>query len=84
MWTGFSVLATAAQWGLAEARLVSPMMDSSSAYLSGVLLLAAGAYQFSALKHACFARCRSPLSFLMTQHSQSAFVLDCGYRALGA
>jgi len=75
VWSAFSVLATAAQWALLEERLVSPMMDSSSPYLSGVLLVAAGAYQFSGLKLACLARCRSPLSFLMTQRGHGAFVL---------
>jgi predicted metal-binding membrane protein len=78
VWAGFSVLATFAQWGLLKARLVSPMMDSSSVYFSGVLLLAAGAYQFSTLKNVCLTRCRSPLSVLMTQRSQGrwgAFVM---------
>jgi predicted metal-binding membrane protein len=66
-WAVFSASATVAQWGLLEARLVSPMMKSSSPYLSALLLAAAGAYQFSAWKHACLSRCRSPLSALMTQ-----------------
>lgn len=64
-WTGFSLLAMLAQWGLLEARLVSPMMDSSSPLLSGALLVAAGAYQFTPLKYACLSRCRSPLGVLM-------------------
>ena len=66
-WGAFSALATLAQWGLLEARLVSPMMASSSPYLSALLLAAAGAYQFTALKYACLSRCRSPLSAVMTQ-----------------
>lgn len=64
-WTGFSVIATLAQWGLLEARLVSPMMSSASLALSAALLAAAGAYQFTPLKNACLARCRSPLSVLL-------------------
>jgi predicted metal-binding membrane protein len=66
-WSAFSALATLAQWGLLDARLVSPMMASSSPYLSALLLAAAGLYQFSALKYACLYRCRSPLSALLTQ-----------------
>ncbi len=66
-WGAFSALATLAQWGLLEARLVSPMMVSSSPYLSALLLAAAGAYQFTAWKYACLSQCRSPLSALMTQ-----------------
>ncbi len=65
VWSGFSLLATLAQWGLLEARLVSPMMNSASPILSAALLAAAGMYQFTPLKHACLARCRSPLSVLL-------------------
>jgi predicted metal-binding membrane protein len=67
LWTGFSLVATLAQWGLLEARLVSPMMASASPVFSAVLLLAAGAFQFSRLKQACLGKCRSPLGFLMTE-----------------
>ena len=66
VWTGFSALATLAQWGLLEARLVSPMMDSASPWLSVALLAAAGAYELTPLKNACLARCQSPLGYLMT------------------
>ena len=66
-WTGFSLLATVAQWRLLEAQLVSPMMDSSSKLMTGVLLIAAGAYQFTPLKHACLGRCRSPMGVLLTE-----------------
>jgi len=75
VWSGFSVLATLAQWGLLEARLVSPAMESASTWLSSALLLAAGAYQLSGLKDVCLTRCRSPLSFLMTAGSDNAFLL---------
>ncbi len=66
-WGAFSTLATLAQWGLLETRLVSPMMASSSPYLSALLLAAAGAYQFTTWKYTCLSQCRSPLSALMTQ-----------------
>jgi predicted metal-binding membrane protein len=66
VWTGFSVLATLAQWGLHEAALLSPMMVSTSPILGGILLLAAGIFQWTPLKYACLKHCRSPLSFLMT------------------
>ena len=67
VWSGFSLLATLVQWGLLETRLVSPMMQASSRWLSGVLLLAAGLYQLTPLKQACLARCRSPLAFLTAE-----------------
>jgi predicted metal-binding membrane protein len=67
VWTAFSLLMTLLQWGLLETRLISPMMESSSALFGGLLLVAAGLFQFTALKHACLATCRSPLSFLLTE-----------------
>jgi predicted metal-binding membrane protein len=66
-WTGFSVLATLAQWGLLTAALVSPMMESTSNALGAGLLLIAGLFQFSRLKYACLAHCRSPMGFLATE-----------------
>jgi predicted metal-binding membrane protein len=66
-WTGFSLLATFAQWALLTAALVSPMMQSTSRALGGGLLLGAGLFQFSPLKYACLAHCRSPMGFLATE-----------------
>jgi predicted metal-binding membrane protein len=66
-WTGFSLLATLAQWALLTAALVSPMMESTSKVLGAMLLLAAGFFQFSRLKYACLAHCRSPLGFFATE-----------------
>jgi predicted metal-binding membrane protein len=66
-WIGFSILATLAQWGLLTAHLVSPMMESTSKVLGGALLLIAGLFQFSSLKYACLAHCRSPMGFLATE-----------------
>lgn len=66
-WAGFSAAATLAQWGLAEAALVSPMMVSVSPVLGGSLLLAAGIYQWTPWKDQCLAGCRSPLAFFV-QH----------------
>src|ERR1700730_1128587 len=66
-WAGFSALATLAQWGLLTAALVSPMMESRSNVLGGGLLLIAGLFQFSRLKYACLAHCRSPMGFLATE-----------------
>jgi predicted metal-binding membrane protein len=64
-WTVFSVAATVLQRVLSEWLLVSPMMEAANDRVSGVLLLIAGAYQWTPLKHACLRTCRSPLGFLM-------------------
>ncbi len=67
VWAAFSVLATAAQWGLHTVSLLSPMMVSTSPVLGGVLLLIAGIYQWTPLKHACLSKCRSPLGFVLNE-----------------
>ena len=65
VWTTFSLIAAALQWRLHDAALLSPMMVSTHALLGGVIFLAAGAYQWTPLKHACLKHCRSPLQFIM-------------------
>jgi predicted metal-binding membrane protein len=67
VWTAFSASVTLAQWGLLELRLVTPMMESASKWLSGSLLLVAGAFQFTDLKNSCLRKCRTPLGFLMAE-----------------
>ena len=47
IWGGFSLIAILAQWGLERAGLLSMAMASTSAALGGVILLAAGLYQFT-------------------------------------
>lgn len=64
-WTLFSAAATALQWGLGRAALLSPMMASASAVLAVVLFAAAGVYQLTPLKQACLRHCRSPLHFVL-------------------
>lgn len=63
-WTAYSFFVTLLQWKLLEERLVSPMMQTSSIWLSATLLLIAGAYQFTSWKERCLTGCRSPISFL--------------------
>jgi len=67
VWIGFSAAATAAQWLLERVRLMSDMMASADALLSGALLIAAGLFQWSPLKHACLSTCRSPISFMLNE-----------------
>jgi predicted metal-binding membrane protein len=66
VWVGFAGLAALTQWGLHRAALLSPMMASTSPVLGGILLVAAGVFQFTPLKRACLGHCRSPMSFLMS------------------
>lgn len=63
-WTGFAIAATAAQWGLERALLLSPMTASAGPRLGAALLIAAGLYQFSPLKSACLSQCQAPMAFI--------------------
>ncbi len=67
VWGGVSVAGAAAQWALASASLLSPAGASENALLSGGVLIGAGVYQLSPLKHACLHRCRTPMGFLLTE-----------------
>ena len=72
IWSAFSALAAVAQWILHRQALLSPAMASTSAWLGGVLLLAAGVFQFTPLKRACLTHCRAPLEFIMTRWREGA------------
>lgn len=64
VWAVFSVAATTVQLVLERVALLSSTMVSTSPTFGGVLLIAAGAYQFTPLKEACLRHCRSPAEFL--------------------
>jgi predicted metal-binding membrane protein len=72
IWSAFSALAAVAQWILHRQALLSPAMASSSVWLGGILLIAAGIFQFTPLKHTCLAHCRAPLEFIMTRWREGA------------
>ena len=63
-WILFSLVATAAQWGLERAALLTPIMTAASTSLEAILLVGAGVYQWSPLKRICLVHCQSPLTFL--------------------
>ena len=62
---GYSLLMTLLQWWLHNNALLTAIGASSSYLLSGSLLLAAGIFQWSKIKHACLRFCRNPFNFLM-------------------
>src|SRR5262249_44062062 len=63
-WSLFALIATTGQWALEGLALLNPAMASSSRIFGGVLLIAAGVYQWTPLKRACLAQCRAPLQFI--------------------
>ncbi len=66
-WAVFSALAVLIQWLLLENQYISGMLRSTSNSLSAVLLIAAGAWQFTPWKQACLRHCRGPVEWL-TRH----------------
>jgi predicted metal-binding membrane protein len=64
-WGGFSALATGLQWALERLGLLSPMMVTTSYWLGGAILLAAGVWQLTPIKGICLRHCRSPMGFLV-------------------
>jgi predicted metal-binding membrane protein len=67
VWTVFSLGATALQRVLAAVLVVSPMMEITNPAAGATLLLIAGVYQLTPIKHACLRTCQSPLGFLMSR-----------------
>jgi predicted metal-binding membrane protein len=64
VWIAFAAAATALQWALDEAGLLSQTMALANIILAGGVLVAAGVYQWTPLKEACLRHCRSPLDIL--------------------
>ena len=64
-WFAFSIAAVLLQWPLERHGWLSLGMRIGDATTSGLVLLAAGAWQLSSLKRACLMHCRSPVDFLV-------------------
>ncbi len=65
VWIGFSIMATGAQWGMHTLSLISPELKIINPLVSGIILMAAGIYQFTSIKDVCLKNCQSPLGFIM-------------------
>lgn len=66
-WAGFSLVAAIGQAGLRSAALVSAGAMRATPVVAGVLLLAAGLFQWTPAKRACLHHCRSPFHFFSTE-----------------
>jgi len=66
IWLGFATAATAAQIALIRAAWLDSSMASANGLFSGAIFIAAGVYQFSALKNACLTQCQHPFPFFFT------------------
>jgi predicted metal-binding membrane protein len=72
VWLGFAVVAALVQAVFTSAALLDGAMASASGLFSGAVFIGAGAYQFSALKHACLKQCQSPFPFFFTNWSTTS------------
>jgi predicted metal-binding membrane protein len=77
VWVGFSSAATITQWGIERAGLLDDRMASASHVLGGIVLIAAGIYQWTPLKDICLAQCQTPLQFLMRHGGFRTDVAGC-------
>ncbi|APX88767.1 hypothetical protein BV394_02660 [Brevirhabdus pacifica] len=97
VWLVFAAGIAAAQLWLREAGVLDGRGMAVSGWVAAALLLVTGAYQFTAIKRGCHARCHSPLGLLLTDWDPStmgglrhgirlgAFCCGCcwGFMALG-
>ncbi len=78
VWSAFSVAAALGQWGLRALALLSEDAMQAVPLAGAGLLAAAGIYQLTPLKHACLARCQTPIGFLLSEWREGnggAFVM---------
>jgi predicted metal-binding membrane protein len=81
VWLGFALVATALQWGMMRLALLDGSLATASPLFAGAIFIAAGAYQFSALKHACITLCQRPFPFFLAHWStERAAIFRLGLR----
>jgi predicted metal-binding membrane protein len=81
-WIGFSLAATLVQWVLERKALLDARMESTNMLVGAVVLIAAGLYQWTPIKDACLANCRTPLGFLMSHGGFRSNIRGCMHLGL--
>lgn len=61
VWIAFALAAAFVQWSL----IASGHSGLIEGRFAGLVLVGAGAYQFSSLKHACLSKCRMPMPYFL-------------------
>jgi predicted metal-binding membrane protein len=72
VWIAFSLVFTLLQWGLNSLALLSPMMVLTSPVVGGLVLIAAGIFQWSPIHKNLLSRCRNPLEILSRRFGEGA------------
>lgn len=78
VWLAFALIIAALQWALHESIVLSGLVGEHDTLLAAALLATAGAFQWTNLKEACLAKCRTPLGFIATEWREGrrgAFVM---------
>lgn len=80
VWIAFGVVAHGLDWLVLESVSSAPWLALNGWALGAGVIAVAGAFQFSALKHRCLEKCRTPLSFIIEhwsgrEHRRQAFYL---------
>lgn len=70
VWLGFSLVATGLQAAFRAAGALDPWSAALNPIAAGVVLMLAGAYQFTPLKDACLSKCQRPIPFFMANWSE--------------
>jgi len=65
VWIAFALFATLVHWAFERTALLDYTMAGKSNIVGGLLLVAAGSYQWTRVKDLCLAQCQKPFAFLM-------------------
>ena len=72
-WTGFSAIVTLLFWTLNDAGMLDATLAIRHPAATGLVLVAAGAWQWTSSKHACLQYCRAPFSALLSGWGKGRF-----------
>lgn len=64
-WTGFAAIVTLLHWTLHDAGMLDATLAVRHPAATGLVLVAAGAWQWTSSKHACLQYCRAPFPALL-------------------
>ena len=67
VWSIFSLAATTMQWGLQSAGAISSIVALHDVRFGGGVLIVTGLIQLTPFKQTCLTKCRTPISFLLTE-----------------
>jgi predicted metal-binding membrane protein len=66
VWSAVGIVAYVVAVGAQDLGRAVPWIGENGPRFGGLLLIAAGLYQLTPLKHVCLMQCRSPLAFILT------------------